>query len=45
MRKGRVFLPSLSGYTKARTSGNALQGIPWQRGKTILELLQINYML
>jgi hypothetical protein len=32
---GSVSLPSLMGYTRARTSGSVLQGIPWQRGKTI----------
>ncbi|MFM6404216.1 MAG: hypothetical protein ACKPGT_06030, partial [Microcystis sp.] len=43
MRKGSVSLPSLMGYTKARTSGSALQGTPWQRGRNEKNPLLINF--
>ncbi|TRU24807.1 MAG: hypothetical protein EWV92_15365 [Microcystis aeruginosa Ma_MB_S_20031200_S102] len=42
-RKGRISLPSLIGYTKARTSGSALQGYPLQRGKTIQKREEPSY--
>ncbi|REJ39299.1 MAG: hypothetical protein DWQ53_23510 [Microcystis flos-aquae DF17] len=35
LRKGRIPLPSLMGYTRGRTSGNALQGSPLQRGNGV----------
>jgi hypothetical protein len=43
-RKGRVSLPSPMGYTRARTSGNVLQGIVWQRGKTIQKREEPSYL-
>ncbi len=41
---GSVSLPSLMGYTRARTSGNLLQGIPLQRGKTIQKREEPSYL-
>ncbi|TRT79118.1 MAG: hypothetical protein EWV83_04840 [Microcystis sp. M_OC_Ca_00000000_S217Cul] len=35
LRKGRVSLPSLMGYTRGRTSGNGLAGRPLQRGNGV----------
>ena len=35
MRQGKVSLRFLMGYTRGRTSGNALQGSPLQRGNGV----------
>jgi hypothetical protein len=43
-KEGSVSLPSLMGYTKARTSGSVLQGIVWQRGKTIQKREEPSYL-